>query len=99
METYIAAGIGALVSLVGSSLVFIISLRRIPSQNRKDDSEALSASADAVKSYAEAGQITVAQYSNVLHEVSSLRRELADHAARIRRLESQVISLGATPVA
>lgn len=98
--------------LAGSWLVFIVAWRKSPSEIKKNEAETQSGEADAAETWGRVNAMAAGQIVNLqtaLHEerikrielegkLSDLEIKFNRHDNRIKRLEAQVISLGAEPV-
>lgn len=106
------AVIGAIGVVIGGLLVFIVSFRKSKPEMEKLESEAAKARAEEAESWARSGSMAIEQLRSVQSELleerkarlelaaqfEELKIELSQVAGRVRRLEAQVVSLGADPV-
>lgn len=111
-EAILASIITGIIMLAGSWLVFIVAWRKSPSEIRKNDSDAGESEAQASATWAQSNQLAAQQIVELQRSLQDerakrveLEGKLSDleikfnrHDNRIKRLEAQVISLGAEPV-
>lgn len=98
--------------LIGSWLVFIVAWRKSPSEIKRNEADSQSGEADAAETWGRVNAMAAQQIIELQKSLQDervkrveLEGKLSDleirfnrHDNRIKRLEAQVISLGAEPV-
>lgn len=113
MDTIIiVAAIGAIASLIGSVLVFVLGWKKSNTEAKKLDADTGSSEAQASETWAQSNQLAAQQIVDLQRnlgeerksrielekKVTCLELKLDKQDNRIKRLEAQIISLGSEPV-